>query len=167
VNTSVTNDTIPEDNKSVSLPISQNHQIRIIKEKINLQSFIDIIHGSGNETMKIKFINLLYENISPTSIKMIKQATSDESSEVKIIAVSTLKKIEKPLLETIQKWYKKTNLNSYDEDAFFNLGMTCLKYCQLGIPDELNTANYLRKSEKAFLQVLSINPDRVETYHKV
>ena len=161
------NNPIPKVITSVSLPANQNHQIKIIQEKINLQSFIDILHSKGNETLKIKFINLLYGDISQNSIKLIKQATRDESSEVKIIAVSTLKKIEKPLLETIQKWYKIIKLNSSDEHAYFNLGVSCLEYCQLGIPDELNTANYLKQSEKAFMHVLSINPERTDTYFKL
>ena len=167
INIPVKRDIISGDNKSISLPTNQNHQTKIIKEKINLQSFIDIIHSKGNETLKIKFLNLLSENISLNSIKMIKQAMRDESSEVKIIAVSTLKKIEKPLLETIQKWYKKTKFNPYDENAWFYLGLACLKYCQVGIPDELNTTNYLKQSEKAFLHVLSTNPERTDAYLKL
>lgn len=98
---------------------------------------------------------------------MIKQATRDESSEVKIIAASTLKKIEQPLLDDIQKWYKKTELNKSDINAYINLGNTCLKYCQLGISDELNRANFLKRSEEAFQNVLLLNPERTDLFIKI
>lgn len=151
------------DSRQGSFVADSDHHREIMQEKINLQSFIDIIQSQGNEEEKIKMLTLLSSNhATPEIIEMIKMATLDSSSEVKIIAVSTLKKIENPILENVQTWKKILKNDEENTEAYINLGITCLNYCLLGIPDQTNTAYYLDIAESAYVKALTLEPERTD-----
>lgn len=138
---------------------NREHRKKIFSEKINIQSCIDVIFSKGNDKRKINVINSFSTPITSFEIMLLKHASRDPSSEVKIAAVATLKKIENPLLEHIQRWSSEAQKNGSDIDALMNMGKSCADYARLGFTDEMNNREYLKRARDAFQKVYELNPD--------
>ncbi len=135
-------------------------QRAFLKEKMNLQSFIDVIHSRGQVEEKIQALNTLPTVASPNIINMVKIASRDTSPEVKFIAASVIKKIEKPMMEEMKFWSEETKKDAANTDGWVNLGNLYFNYCYLGIPDDVNMSHYIELAVQAYKRALKLAPGR-------
>ncbi|MBF0431473.1 MAG: hypothetical protein HQK83_09355 [Fibrobacteria bacterium] len=141
---------------------SEIQQEAFLQEKLNIQSFVDVIHSKGQVEEKIRALNTLPSQASPNIVNMVKIAARDKSPEVKFIAASVIKKIEKPMLEEMQFWSEETKAHEGNIDGWVNLGNLYFNYCYLGIPDNVNMAHYTQMAVDAYKKALVLAPERVD-----
>ncbi|MFH1760150.1 MAG: tetratricopeptide repeat protein, partial [bacterium] len=162
---------LAEYEKHVAYSISASDLIPAVKqrkklfsEKMNLQSFSDIINSRDRTDEKIKALNMLakMDNHTPDSIDIVVRATNDPSTEVKYIAATTLGKIEKPIISGIQRLTKQLRRKPEDLSTHAQLGYLCINYCNMGILDATHSQFYMDRAIKAYQSVLDIDPHRHE-----
>lgn len=138
----------------------EEHRNRIVTEKGNVFALVDLLSKDGFVEQKIKELKTIPEHPNAKIIQMIKKATSDKSQEVKYIAASVLKKIEKPLIDEINDLSKKLRKNPKDSSLLVELGNHCFNYCYLELPENSSIVYYLNWAYESYKSALELLPDR-------
>ncbi|MFP4520777.1 MAG: hypothetical protein ACLFQK_01395 [Fibrobacterota bacterium] len=141
---------------------AEDEQKKIMREKLNIEPFNDMISSSGRIREKLKAISYLTGIKDRASVGIIKKAVKDISFEVKYAAVSAIKKIETPMIEDLKNIESELEQKPDDPRLHKQAADLYYDYSYLRIPTGASLRNALNKALDHYKKAVEFGSSRDE-----
>jgi len=149
----------------INLKKTPAQELRNIKNEIGFESFIDIIQGR-DAWKKKHVVDKLCQNITKNNVKLLKEAISDKSPEVRFYAADALIKIEDYFTENIGNSKDIIETKGHAKD-YEDLGKLYYQYASIGLLEIKDAKFYYGLSRDALqnsLDYMTGQPDVILQY---
>ena len=124
---------------------------------MNVSSWSNVIFAKGQVQEKIAALEALARQRTKASVRLIRHASKDDSSDVSYIAATAFIAMERPLLQQLDFWQKNVQQSPDNYHAYTHLGKTYYELCYLGLADAQNQTSFLIRALDAFKQARQIH----------
>lgn len=129
-----------------------------ILQESRLESFVNVMRRTADPEHKALVLEKLVRHSSPQTIKLVREALSDEAMDVRFQAGAALMRLEDEMLTSIHRLrFEAASLQQ--GQAYYRLGEALRGYIVSTIPPHLEIEPLLDEAEGAYQKALELKPN--------
>ena len=130
--------------------------------ELNVDPIIDILDGN-DDNLKRGAIEFLLKLSTPEAVKLIKKCLTDNNTEVRFYAHSSLTKLDEKYNHNISEELSLNKSDKVTEKSYFNIGNVYREYAESGLLDKETAFHYSSLAIEAYRTYLKENPTDTQT----